>query len=56
MNPKAKRYSSRKKANRDDFYFDDCAICRGMKETEEQGKNLSLEELRALFKKQNSQN
>lgn len=55
MKPK-KSKRARKKVRRDDFYFDDCAICRGMKEAEEQGKNLSLEELQALFKKQNSQN
>ncbi|OGG11814.1 hypothetical protein A2Z00_03750 [Candidatus Gottesmanbacteria bacterium RBG_13_45_10] len=39
-----------------DFYFDDCAICRGMKKAEEQGKNLNTEELKALFNKQNKQN
>lgn len=31
-------------------YFDDCPICRAMKKAEEEGRNLSLAELRAAFK------
>ncbi len=36
-----------------EFYFDDCAICRGMKVAEEKGKSLDADELKMLFKKAN---
>lgn len=35
---------------------DDCAICRGLREAEDEGRDLSMEELHALFQKQNTQN
>ncbi len=38
-----------------EFYFDDCAICNAMKEAENQGKNLSLKELKGAFKKAKEQ-
>jgi len=40
----------------EEFYFDDCAICQGMRQAEKEGKTLSLEELKSLFEKQNKQN
>lgn len=39
----------------EEFFFDNCAICQGMKKAEQQGINLSVEELKELFKKQNEQ-
>ncbi len=35
----------------DEFYFDDCPICRGMKKAYESGKDLSLKETKKLFDK-----
>lgn len=35
---------------------DDCAICRSMRKAEEEGRDLSFEELQELFRKQNTQN
>lgn len=32
------------------MYFDDCPVCRAMKEAEESGRSLSEEELKQLFK------
>lgn len=40
----------------EEFCFDDCVICQGMKKAEENGKNLTPEELKMLFEKQNKQN
>ena len=34
-----------------EFYFDDCAICQGMKKAEDEGKELNLNQLKSLFKK-----
>ena len=31
-------------------YFDDCPICQAMKRAEEQGRTLSLSELKTAFK------
>ena len=43
---------SEKKRNKyyDNFFFDDCPICQAMKKAEEQGKSLSLPELRKAFR------
>jgi len=30
-------------------YFDDCPICQAMKKAEEEGRNLSLEEVKKAF-------
>ncbi|HNR81162.1 MAG TPA: hypothetical protein PKK37_01875 [Candidatus Pacearchaeota archaeon] len=32
-----------------EIFFDDCPICRAMKAAQEQGRDLSLEELKAAF-------
>lgn len=32
-------------------YFDDCAVCQAVREAEEGGEELSLNELQAAFKK-----
>lgn len=46
-----------KKQKKTDWeYFDDCIVCQGMKKSEEQGRELSLEELQELFQKANEQN
>lgn len=34
-------------------YFDDCLICQATKKAEEEGKNLSVEELKEVFRKAN---
>ena len=44
----------RKEKNSD--YFDDCLICQGMKNAEEEGKNLNIEEMEELFRKANEKN
>ena len=36
-------------------YFDDCPVCQAMKKAEEEGRNLSLAELRAAFEAANDQ-
>lgn len=38
------------KLNEDDL-FDDCPICQAMKAAQEQGRELTIEELKELFKK-----
>lgn len=44
QNPKVKFSDS-------DFYFDDCHICRAMKEAEEKGRDLTESELLESFRK-----
>lgn len=34
-----------------DMFFDDCLICRAMKAAQDQGRELSMEELKAAFQK-----
>jgi len=33
------------------FYFDDCPICQAMKKAEEEGRSLTIRELKQAFKK-----
>lgn len=35
----------------EEFYFDNCPICRGMKKAYESGRSLSLTETKKLFEK-----
>lgn len=37
-------------------YFDDCEICKAMREADSQGRDLSSEELKAAIDKQNKEN
>lgn len=37
-------------------YFEDCGICQAMKNAEKHDRDLSMEELKYAFKKQNSKN
>ena len=37
-------------------YFDDCPICQAMKKAEEEGRELSEEELLKLFEEANKKN
>ena len=39
----------------DEFYFDDCPICRAMKAAKKEGRELALPELQELFKKANEE-
>lgn len=39
----------------EEIFFDDCAVCHGMKKAIERDRDLSLEELTKLFEKQNQQ-
>lgn len=45
--------SMRKKSTKNNFYFDDCVVCRAMKTADENGRDLSLTELRGVFAKAN---
>jgi len=51
--------AKKKKLKKDEFeeeeFFDDCPICRLMKAAQEQGRELTLEELKEAFKKANEQ-
>ena len=40
----------------DEFYFDDCPICRGMKKAYESGKGLSLIQTKRLFDRAKKKN
>lgn len=51
-----KNKKKHKKDSGDDFYFDDCLICRAMKKAEEEGRELSAEELLAAFDEANKKN
>ncbi len=44
--PKKEKYVSYSSS---ETFFDDCEICRAMKQAEEQGQDLSLEELKKVF-------
>lgn len=46
----------RTKQKTDWEYFDDCYVCQAMKKSDEGGKDLSVEELKEVFKKANEQN
>ena len=35
-------------------FFDDCPICQGLKKAKEEGRELSLEELKELFNRANN--
>lgn len=48
--------SEKQKKKEEDDYFDDCYICQQTKKAEEEGKNLSVEELKEIFEKANKQN
>ena len=41
--------------NSSDSYFDDCPVCRAMKEAEEKGKNLNMVEIAEAFGKAKKQ-
>lgn len=51
-----KRISSGKRVQKESDYFDDCYICQQTKKAEEEGKDLSVEELKEIFEKANKQN
>ena len=36
-------------------YFDDCPVCKAMKEADEQSRNLSLPEIKVAFKEAKDQ-
>lgn len=42
------------KSSDQDFYFDDCEICRAMKEAEDRGRGLTESELLESFRKAKS--
>ena len=44
---------TKKKPVKNDFYFDDCAICRAMRTADERGRDLSLNELKDAFAEAN---
>lgn len=46
----------KKKKEKDSDYFDDCYICQQTKKAEEEGRSLSVEELKEVFRKANEQN
>lgn len=59
MKHKVSKKYSKPKTNADggeDFFFDDCIICQGMKKAQKEGKSLNETELRDLFEKQNMKN
>lgn len=41
--------------NKNDFLDDDCPICRAMKDADQEGRELSMEELKDSFKKARDQ-
>lgn len=45
-----------KKKKDDSDYFDDCYVCQMTKKAEEEGRSLSVEELKEVFRKANEQN
>lgn len=48
---------TKSKTNLDNWeYFDDCLICQAMKVADEEGRDLSKEELGTVFAKQNLKN
>lgn len=40
-----------KEGKKEEEFFDDCPICRATKAAQEQGRELSVEELKEAFKK-----
>lgn len=36
--------------NKDDFFFDDCPICRAQKRADDEGRNITMEELDTAFR------
>jgi hypothetical protein len=40
----------KKKFQDSEFYFDDCPICRVMKKAENEGKDITYDELKKAFK------
>lgn len=46
----------KRKKKTDWEYFDDCYVCQAMKKSEEEGKDLSVEELKEVFRKANENN
>lgn len=54
---KKRGYSGiRTKKKTDWEYFDDCYVCQAMKKSDEGGKDLSVEELKEVFRKTNESN
>lgn len=51
-----KKILSGKPKKREVDYFDDCYVCQMTKKAEEEGKSLSVEELKEIFEKANKQN
>ncbi len=47
---------TQKKKQEEEDYFDDCYVCQQTKKAEEEGKNLSVEELKEIFRKANERN
>lgn len=47
---KIKEQSKKIRSQDTDFYFDDCAICRSLKEAENRGRDLTATELKQTFK------
>ena len=56
MKKSGKPKKSSKFRSSDWEFFDDCGICQAMKTAEKHDRNLSLEELKCAFKKQNNKN
>lgn len=46
----------KRKKEKSSDYFDDCYVCQQTKKAEEEGRSLSVEELREVFRKANKQN
>ena len=47
--------AERSRSIKKEEFFDDCPICRAMKAAQEQGRELTLEELKETFKKAKEQ-
>ena len=45
-----------KAKNSSPFYFDDCFVCQATKKADEQGKDLTVEEMKEVFRKANDIN
>ncbi|MBI2622827.1 MAG: hypothetical protein HYW64_01910 [Candidatus Levybacteria bacterium] len=50
------RDRAKRKKSKDWEYFDDCYVCQAMKKSEEEGRELGIEELKEVFRKANEQN
>ena len=53
---KKRVYSSIRAKKAEPFYFDDCYVCQATKKAEDEGRSLSTEELKGVFRKANEQN